>query len=222
VDFPSPAIAEVTPRTVTGRCGRNEAPFGPSMVSWILAQDRRNASAKTDILSFRITSAGDLRPRRGTRGVAPTLSEPVCCLTCVLVRNVRSRSSSESESEPPRVGPMKPPAKASIGALGDVEAADGLARETRVQFEVLDARFVASACLVRTPSSLARSETDLAAEPVTLTPDAAVTSSTRLSPRALLLSKLKASFGRPQTTLLRRSRLSCMVEPPPRKGVDDA
>jgi len=33
----------------------------------------------------------------------------------------------------------KPPAKASIGAFGDVETADGLARETRVEFDVLDA-----------------------------------------------------------------------------------
>ncbi len=61
----------------------------------------------------------------------------------MLVRNVRSRSSSKSESKPPRVSPTKPPAKASIGAFGDVETADGLARETRVEFDVLDAGLAA-------------------------------------------------------------------------------
>ena len=109
------------------------------MASCMLAQDRRNASAKADRLSSRIMSAGDFRPRRATRGVAPTVREFTCRWTWVLVRKVLSRCSRRSASKPPKVRPIKPPTAASTGAFEEDQAADGLARETTVELEVMNA-----------------------------------------------------------------------------------
>src|SRR3954454_18150067 len=102
----------------------------------MLAQETRKASANTELWSLRITSAGDFRPLRAARGVAPTLRDPICCSTCALVRKVLSRNSKNSASKLPSVIPTKPPAPASVAAFGDVDVAVGLARETMLELEV--------------------------------------------------------------------------------------
>src|SRR6516165_5009182 len=109
----------------------------------MLAQDTRNASANADLLSFRIMSAGNLRQRPTARGVALTVSDPVCSRTSELVRKPLSRSSRRSESKLPKISPTKPPAKASTFVFDEVNAAEGLAREATVELGVMKAGFAA-------------------------------------------------------------------------------
>src|SRR6516225_5160067 len=109
----------------------------------MLAQDTRNASANADLLSFRIMCAGDLLQRPTARGVALTVSDPICCCTSALVRKALSRSSRRSESKLPKVNPTKPPAKASTFVFDEVTAADALAREAMVELGVMNAGFAA-------------------------------------------------------------------------------
>src|SRR6516164_7513650 len=105
----------------------------------MLAQDTRNASANADLFSSRIKSAGDIPLQRTARGIALTVSPPTCCCTCALLWNFLSRSSSRTESKLPRVNPAKAPAKASDLAFGEVDVAEGLAREAMMELGVMNA-----------------------------------------------------------------------------------
>ena len=54
-----------------------------------------------------------------------------------------SRNSRRSESKLPRVIPTKPPVMASVFAFGEVDVAEGLAREAMVELGVMRAGPVA-------------------------------------------------------------------------------